>query len=86
MRIDSFGLVDGAEVEERQDLEVGNTEFFEMVDSRLLSESQKLTFVDDTGMGRHSEVTQMGLIDDDIGRVGHRRTDVFIEIFGVGCV
>ena len=86
MTIDSSGLVDGAEVEERQDLEVGNTEFFEMVDSRLLSESQELTFVDDTGMGRHSEVTEMGLIDDDIGRVGHRRTQVLIPIFGVGCV
>ena len=86
MRIDSFGLVDGAEVEERQDLEVGNTELAEVVECRFFGECKEFTFVDDTGMGRHSEVTQMGLIDDDIGRVGHRRTDVFIEIFGVGCV
>ena len=64
---------------------MGNTELFEMVDSRLLSESQELTFIFNRRI-RHRIITQMGLIDDDIGRVGHRRTEVFIEIFGVGCV
>ena len=65
---------------------MGNTEFAEVVECRFFGECKEFTFVDDTGMGRHSEVTEMGLIDDDIGRIGHRRTDVFIEIFGVGCV
>ena len=64
---------------------MGNTEFFEMVDSRLLSESQELTFIFNSRT-RHRIITQVCLIDDDIGRVGHRRTQVLLPIFGVGCV
>ena len=37
-----------------------------------------------TGVRRHSEVTEMGLIDDDIGHVGHGGTYILCPAFRVG--
>ena len=77
-------LVDGSVVKHRQDLEMGDTEFLQIIERRFFGEAEELAFVLYAGIGRHGEVTEMGLIDDDIGHVRHRRTYILCPAFRVG--
>ena len=77
-------LVNGAVVKHRQDLEVGNTEFAQVVECRFFRHSEELPFVDNTGVRRYRIIANVGLVHDNIRRIGHGRTNVFIPAFGVG--
>ena len=77
-------LVDTSVVEDRQELDMRDTEFFQMADGCFFGQRQEFAFMLHAGIGRHREVAQVGLIHDDIRRIGHRRTLVFGPALGVG--
>ena len=77
-------LINGTVVKHRQNLKVGNSEFFEMVDGRFFRHSEELPFVDNTGVRGYRIIANVGLVHDNIRRIGHGRTNVFIPAFRVG--